>query len=160
MEAIWAVDDIDTSWHCLPWNAALCGGDAGLNDFNPDVFIINGIGNADTPAHPSVAVNATLGQRILIRYIQAGYIPQRVTFHGVDAGLGPVNVIAEDGRPLPAMETLASNDGVAKTIITSAERREFYLTPSAAGSYQVEIEYLHWITGDVVGTANTYINVG
>lgn len=160
VEAIWAVDDIDTAWHCLPPDAGLCGADAGLNDFNPDVFIINGIGNADTPTHSSVAVNATVGQRILIRYIQAGYIPQRVTFHGIDEGLGAVSVIAEDGRPLPVVETLPSAGGVSSTIMTSAERREFYLVPQAQGSYLVEIEFLHWITGEVVGQVTTTINVG
>lgn len=159
VEAIWAVDDIDTAWHCLPWDAGLCGGDAGLSDFNPDVFIINGIGNADTPTHPSVAVNAGVGQRILIRYIQAGYFPQRLIFHGVDAGLGAVQVIAEDGRPLAVAETMPIANGKSTTVITSAERREFYLTPLAAGSYLVVIEYLHWITGDTVGTATTRINV-
>lgn len=159
VEAIWAVDEIDTTWHCLPWNAALCGGDAGLNDFNPDVFIINGKGDADTPTHPSVAVKATKGQRILIRYIQAGYVPHRVTFEGVDSGLGPIKVLAEDGRPLAVEETLPKSGGKSTTVMTSAERKDFYVIPTATGSYRVQVEFLHWISGKVLGTIDTYINV-
>ena len=159
VEAIWAVDDIDTSWHCLPWDAALCGGDAGLNDFNPDIFIINGKGDADTETHPSVAVKAQVGQRILIRYIHAGYIPQRVTFEGVNSGLGPVQVIAEDGRPLITAEVLSTTGGNATDTMTSAERKEFYVTPIAPGNYKVTVEFLHWIRGTVLGTISTYINV-
>lgn len=160
VEAIWAVDEFDTSWHCLPWNAALCGGDARLNDFNPDIFIINGKGDADTETHPSVAVTAKVGQRILIRYIQAGYVPHRVSFEGVDAGLGPVKTIAEDGRPLPTAETMPTSGGIAyPPIITSAERRDFYIVPTKAGSYRVRIEFLHWIRGTVLGTIETRIKV-
>ena len=159
VEAIWAVDDIDTSWHCLPWDAAICGGDSGLNDFNPDIFIINGKGDADTETHASVAVTARVGQKILIRYIHAGYIPQRVTFNGVSSGLGPVTVIAEDGRPLITAEILSNSGGMSTTTMTPAERKEFYVIPTAAGKYLVKIEFLHWIRGTVVGIIQTYINV-
>ena len=161
VEAIWAVDEIDTSWHCLPWDAALCGGDAGLNDFNPDIFIINGKGDADTETHASVAVSARVGQKILIRYIQAGYIPQKITFSGVSttSGLGAVTIIAEDGRPLLKAETLPISGGQSSNVMTSAERKEFYIIPKTAGKYLVKIEFLHWIRGTVVGTIQTYINV-
>ena len=130
-----------------------------MNDFNPDIFIINGKGDADTETHASVAVTAKVGQKILIRYIQAGYIPQKITFNGVSSGLGAVKVIAEDGRPLLTAETLTGETGQATTTLTSAERKEFYVTPTKAGKYLVKIEFLHWIKGTVVGTIQTYINV-
>ena len=159
IEAIWAVDEIDTSWHCLPWNAALCGGDAGLHDFNPDVFIINGKGDADTPTHSSVAITARVNQKILIRYIQAGYVPHRVTFEGVSAGLGSVQVIGEDGRGLKTAEVLSGPQGKAETMLTSAERKDFYVIPQKAGKYRVQIEFLHWIRGTILSTIDTYITV-
>ncbi|MFN2350124.1 MAG: multicopper oxidase domain-containing protein, partial [Thioalkalivibrio sp.] len=80
VEAIWAVDDIDMNWHCLPWDAALCGGDAGLNNFNPEIFCINGIGEDLSETHASTVVNASRGQKVLLRYIMAGYVPQKVKF--------------------------------------------------------------------------------
>ena len=161
VERIWAVDEFDTSWHCLPWNAALCGGDARLNDFNPDIFIINGYGDADTETHSNVVINARVGQRVLLRYIQAGYVPHRLSFEGAGSGgLGNIQIIAEDGHPLPVAETLPVSGGVARpSIMTSAERRDFYFTPIAVGSYKVKVEFLHWIRGTVIGTIESRINV-
>ncbi len=160
VEAIWAVDEFDTSWHCRRWNAGLCGGDAGFNDFNPDVFVINGIGDAETETHSTVAVSCDVGQRVLVRYIMAGYVPQRLTIEGAGSGLGDIQVIAEDGHPLPVAETLPVSKGKATpAIFTAAERREFYFTPTATGTYNVKIEFLHWITGNVLGIVETKIYV-
>lgn len=161
VEAIWAVDEFDTSWHCRRWNAGLCGGDAGFNDFNPDLFVINGRGDAETETHASVAINCRRGQRVLLRYIMAGYFPQRMTIEGAGSGgLGNITVIAEDGHPLSAAETLPVSGGKAMpAVFTSAERRDFYFTPTATGSFKVRIEFLHWIRGTVVGVVESRINV-
>lgn len=169
VEAIWAVDEIDSSWRKHAEHAALCGGDAGLNKLDPDIFVINGISNeatsfkqngvtvtqyADTA--PGVAVNAKVGDNILIRYIHAGYFPQKLSF---PAALGSIKVIAEDGRPLAIGETLEMVNGQSTLVATSAERKEFYLSPTTAGSFRVTMEIQHWITRQVVGAVSTLINV-
>lgn len=138
VEAIWAVDDIDTAWHCLPWNAALCGGDAGLNNFNPDLFCINGIGADLVETSPSVAVSMTRGQTLLLRYIMASYCPHKVTF---DAGLGQVTIVAEDGRVLPAPQTLSAGGSV---LMTTAERYEFIIKPTSSGTFPITIEFYNY----------------
>ncbi len=135
VEAIWAVDDIDMAWHCLPWDAALCGGDARLNDFNPDLFCINGLGEDLTETDSSVAITAAAGESILLRYIMAGYVPQRVNF---PAGLGDVYIIAEDGRPLPQAQLVPVGGSV---LMTPAERYEFLIQPGSPGTYPVDIQF-------------------
>ena len=149
VEAIWAVDDIDLSWHCLPWDAALCGGDAGLNNFNPTIFCINGLGQDLTPTDPSVAITIPAGQTLLLRYIMAGYAPQQVTF---DAGLGGATVVAEDGRVLTAPY------GTTSVTMTSAERYEFIIKPTTTGTFKINVDYFNYraASGTLVKIGSIY----
>lgn len=163
VEAIWAVDDIDTSWHCLPWDAALCGGDAGLNDFNPDLFCITGLGQAELDADaqatsPKVAINANRGDIVLLRYIMAGYIPQEVHFH---RDLGEITIVAEDGRNLPSPVTLQAG---ASVLMTPAERYEFVFQPNTSGSgIPISVDFFDYrsVNGALskVGSVTGYVNV-
>lgn len=149
VEAVWAVDEIDSSWHNLGWTAGTCGGDVGLNDLNPDYFIITGVDGAQSAlTAPGIAVDMNRGQRLLVRYICAGYLPQEMRFDGLD-----VEIIASDGRPLPNPVT------VNKINAVSAERYDIIIEPSSRGTYTVEIDIKDWITGNVLGTARTRINV-
>lgn len=158
VEKIWAVDDIDNNWHSLAWDAGLCGADVGLNKFNPKLFIINGVGSNNTPTDNNIIFTVKKGQRALLRYICAGYLPQRVKFTN-PAGLGGLKVIAEDGRPLASAETWPVINSVASRVCVSAERLDFHFTPTTTGTYRVDFEFLHWVTGAVVGTAYSYIKV-
>jgi FtsP/CotA-like multicopper oxidase with cupredoxin domain len=149
VEAIWAVDEIDSSWHTLDWFAGTCGGDVGLNDLNPDYFVITGVDGAQSAlTAPGVAVNMSRGQRLLVRYICAGYMPQRIRFGGLTA-----SVVASDGRPLPQAINVTSLDAV------SAERYDCIITPTRSGTYTVTIDIKDWISGQTLGTARTRINV-
>lgn len=157
VEAIWAVDDIDTSWHCKPWDAALCGGDAGFYNFNPDLFCINGVGADLTQSSSAVAVNMTKGQTLLLRYIVAGYVPQRVTFN---SGLGAVTIIAQDGRPMPTAKTLSAGSSV---LMTAAERYDFIIKPTASGTFPVNVAFYNYRSPNgsltQIGTIGSVINV-
>lgn len=157
VEAIWAVDDIDTSWHCLPWDAALCGGDARLNNFNPDLFCINGLGADKTQTDPSVAITVPRGATLLLRYIMAGYVPQRVKF---PAGIGAVTIVAEDGRPLAAPQTVSAGGSIT---MTPAERYELIITPTTAGTFPVDIDFFNYraVSGTLqkIGSIRSVINV-
>lgn len=149
LEAIWAVDEIDSSWHNLDWAAGTCGGDVGLNDLNPDYFVISGVDGAQSAlTNPAVAVTMNRGQRLLVRYICAGYLPQRIRFGGLTA-----QVVASDGRPLPRAFSATQLDAV------SAERYDCIIQPSSRGTYTVTIDIRHWVTGAVLGTARTRITV-
>ena len=149
VEAFWVCDEIDSSWHTKCWDAGTCGGDAGLNDLNPDYFIITGVDGAQSAlTDPRVAVDMNAGQTLLVRYLAAGYYPQRITFGGLTA-----TVVASDGRPFPNAVQMDHIDAVA------AERYDCLLTPTTPGTYEVTVEFLHWVTGAVLGTARTRINV-
>jgi len=149
VEAIWAVDEIDPNWHSLPWFAATCGGDAGLNDLNPKYFVITGVDGASSAlTDPAVAVNMSLGETLLVRYINAGYFPQKANFGGLTA-----TIVASDGRPLPQPVQVTSLETV------SAERYDLTFKPTSRGTHTVTIQYMHYVTGQVVGTARTRITV-
>lgn len=149
VEAIWACDEIDPAWHTLDWAAGTCGADVGLNNLNPKYFIITGVDGANSAlTNPGVAVNMKLGQTLLARYICAGYYPQKITFGGLTA-----SVVASDGRPLPTAWNTPSIEAA------SAERYDCIIKPTATGTYTVSVQYFHWITGKVLGTARTRINV-
>ena len=147
VEAIWACDEIDPLWHTLDWAAGSCGGDVGLNNLNPKYFIITGVDGA-TSALTKMAVNMKVGQTALVRYINAGYYPQKIDFGGLTA-----SVVASDGRPLPAAWNTTSIEA------SSAERYDCIIKPTTIGTYTVTVQFLHWITGTVLGTARTRINV-
>lgn len=146
-EAIWACDEIDPAWHNLDWAAGTCGGDVGLNNLNPKYFVITGVDGKNS-ALTAMAANIKLGQTLLVRYICAGYYPQKIDFGGLTA-----SVVASDGRPLPAAVNMTSIEA------SSAERYDCIFKPTTTGSWTVTVSYYHWITGKLLGTAKTRINV-
>lgn len=149
VEAIWACDEFDSSWHNLNWDAGTCGGDVGLNDLNPDYFIITGVDGARSAlTDPAVAVTMNVGQNLLVRYICAGYLPQRINFGGLTA-----TVHMSDGRALP------NPIEVLELEACSAERYDCIFAPTSTGTYEVTVDFLHWVTGEIVGTARTRIVV-
>lgn len=149
VEAIWACDEIDSRWHSLSWDAGTCGSDVGLNDLNPDYFIISGVDGARSALTDSrVAVNMDRGQTLLVRYINAGYLPQTIDFGGLTG-----TIVASDGRPLPRAINVNSINSV------SAERYDVLFKPIDRGTYTVAVEVKHWITNEVLGVARTRINV-
>ena len=149
VEAIWAVDEFDSRWHQLGWTAGTCGDDVGLHNLNPDYFIITGVDGANSAlTNPAVAVQMNVGQKLLVRYICAGYYQQKVDFGGLTA-----SIVASDGRPLPKPVNTKSFTAV------SAERYDCIIQPTRRGTYTVSFDILHWITGNVLGTARTRITV-
>ena len=148
-EVFWVADEIDSSWRGLDWAAGTCGQDVGLNDLNPDYFIITGVDGAQSGlTAPGVAATMNVGESLLARYICAGFYPQHVTF----GGLTPT-VIASDGRPIPNPHTITSLDAV------SAERYDLLFQPTKAGVYEIKIQVLDWVTLQVLGTIRTRITV-
>lgn len=149
VEAIWAADEIDPAWHNLNWAAGSCGGNVGLHNLNPKYFIITGVdGKNSALTNPNVAVTMQLGQTLLARYICAGFHPQKIDFGGLT-----VDVVASDGRPLPAVWKTGAIEA------HSAERYDCIIKPTTRGTWTVTVQFLHWRTGALMGTAKTRINV-
>jgi len=150
VEAFWVVDEIDSSWHTLDWTAGTCGGDVGLNELNPDYFVITGVDGTGNSAMNAPPISATVqrGQKLLARYICAGYHPQKIRFGGLTG-----KVYASDGRPLP------NPVSVTEIRAASAERYDIIFEPTETGTYLVETDIIHWVTGEVLGTTRTSITV-
>ncbi|HHJ15687.1 MAG TPA: copper oxidase [Gammaproteobacteria bacterium] len=150
VEAFWVVDEIDSSWHTLPWSAGTCGADVGLNDLNPDYFVITGVDGSGSSAFGAAAISPVVqvGQKLLARYICAGYHPQRIDFGGLTG-----TVYMSDGRPLPnpvqATELRAH----------SAERYDVIFAPTEPGEYIISTDIIHWVSGEVLGTTHAKVTV-
>ena len=175
VEALWAVDEIDTRWHkfinhkagiACPFYHVDEDGDPKsddnprLNEFNPDIFLISGVPSDGTPIlDPRVAVNAKVGQTILIRLLNAGYTTQEYEFDGLAH-----EVIEADGRPLGHTDknsfsrpfTVPSN---RRFKLTTAMRRGILIRPTKPGSYPFKVNFRHWISNRVLGRVETRINV-
>jgi len=152
VEAFWVVDEIDSSWHTLPWTAGTCGGDVGLNELNPDYFVITGVDGSGNSAMnlPPISATVAVGDKLLARYICAGYHPQKIRFGGLTG-----KIYASDGRPLPKPVS------VSEIRACSAERYDIIFEPKSGdeGTYLIETDIIHWVTGEVLGTTRTSITV-
>lgn len=173
VEVLWAVDEIDPRWHSLGHNAYMthCGAnpndpstftsDGILHDFRPNIFVISGIPvvvGATQITDPRVQINASVGQTILMRIINAGYTIQQFTL-GLDA-----NVISMDGRPLgvPPFHLYSRPFSIAAGAhfrFTSGRRWDLIMRPTNAGRFPVQVDFFDWVTGVKYATARTVVNV-
>jgi FtsP/CotA-like multicopper oxidase with cupredoxin domain len=146
VERAWVVDDMDPTWHAIAdHDAGLCGLDVGLNRFVPKYFLLNGIFSNATLTSAKTTVSAKLGQKILIRLLNASYSVLRVTLD-CDATWA-----CSDGHAMgtePWCDTKILPAGVPFEMST-AQRYDLILSPPAKGTYGAKIEFLHWITGQI-----------
>ena len=162
VEAFWAPDDLDPEFHELGHDAGLCGEDVGLNDFNPKIFVITGVENTETRTDPRVAVTARVGQKILVRMLNASYSIIRTTIEGLDA-----QVIAVDGHPLGTPDRPWSRPFTIPAgtpfELTSAQRFDLLIEADVLGTHLVRMEFLDWIEREIQddgnGVAETTITV-
>ena len=179
VERYWVPYSVDPRWHTLNHAAGLCGDDVGLNNFQPKFFGLSGkfqtAGN--DPAHvfdappitdPSVAITAPSGTPILIRFLNGQYFPVDIDFGGI-----LVQPVSSDGRAFLDTANYSGLRGTALPLaralvdslpaITPAERYDLILNtasnPAPAGVYDITVNFLHWITGNVVGVARTTITI-
>jgi len=158
----------DPRWHRFNHGAGLDGEDVGLNRFEPTNFYLLG-GNLDAPSKKvgvqSVdKVFATADPKApgLLRVNNANYFPTVVTLGG---GL-KAELIAHDGRPLrdtaikpsPPVSALTT-----KLAFGAAERYDMRLRPPqgarSGDTFPLKVDWLHWITGALVGTQTTTVEV-
>jgi FtsP/CotA-like multicopper oxidase with cupredoxin domain len=150
VEAFWVVDEFDSRWHQQSWTAGTCGDDKGQHLLEPDYFIITGVdGSGDTAMDaPPISATVQRGQKLLARYICAGYHPQRIRFGGLTG-----KVYISDGRALPKPIEVQELRAI------SGERYDIIFEPTETGTYVIETDIIDWITGEVWGTTRTSVTV-
>ncbi|MEA2287272.1 MAG: hypothetical protein QOJ21_3315 [Solirubrobacteraceae bacterium] len=146
-ERFWVGMAMDPTWAVLDHHAGVDGADVGLNRLNPQYFLINGKVSPETLEDPDVAVTARTGETVLMRLLNANYHPQRWTWDT------DVECRCSDGRPFDRGYELRS------ITLAPAERYDMIMRPRKPGVHRVRVETLHWITGKVLGYADTLITV-
>jgi FtsP/CotA-like multicopper oxidase with cupredoxin domain len=164
---------VDPRWHTLDHAAGLGGVDVGLNRFEPTNFYLLGGDLSTSPTKPPTKSTAVqICSRILarppgqqpglLRILDSQYFPLHVRFGG---GL-KAEVIAHDGRPFRDTSRTPSPPVSALTdvlVVGTAERYDMRLRPPAGArsgdSFPITVDFVHWITGKVVGTQTTRVDV-
>jgi FtsP/CotA-like multicopper oxidase with cupredoxin domain len=166
-ETLLAPFAIDPRWHDLSHAGGLAGEDVGLNRFEPKRFYLLG-GDLNTPGRGAVKVVGDIlatspGTKPgLLRVNNATYFPTRIRFGG---GL-LAEVIAHDGRALRNTANAPSPPVSARTDVLgfgAAERYDMRLIPpdgaTVGATFPIVVEWMHWITGAVVGARTTRVRV-
>jgi hypothetical protein len=155
---------LDPRWHEMNHAAGLSGEDAGLNRFNPKhFFVLGGALNgarptADVVAPTQIRANtAAAGHPTLLRLANFNYFPSRWVF--TDSAGKPVQMaemIAHDGRafrdtsrrdaPSPPVRDTGHPLMTDAIAFGAAERYDVLLHPPSAGTFLVQVEFLHWAT--------------
>jgi hypothetical protein len=115
--------------------------------------------NNRTMTDPRTMISARLGQRVLVRLLNASYSTLRVTL-GCDAVWAGCDGHGMGRRPWCDPVTIPAG---TPFLVSTAQRYDLILAPPAKGTYPARIEFLHWITGKVqnngAGVVNTKVVV-
>lgn len=160
-EVHWIPDDVDPRWHALDHKAGLdCPWDTTehLLRFEPEYWLLSGVPHPRTRTDRRIAVTCRIGERILVRLLNAAYGPITVTLP-FDAECINVDGHAlgygSEGRysspyTIPAGSPLE---------ISTAQRYDLLLEPDQTGVFEVPFNFIHWTKREVYGTAVSTITV-
>jgi hypothetical protein len=126
--------------------------------FDPKYWLLSGVPHPQTRAHPDVAVNCRVGERVLVRLLNAAYGPVDVVLP-FDA-----ECVSVDGHALggPHDHRYSYPYGVSagSTIeLSTAQRYDLLLVPDRPGVFNVPFIFKEWVRGDEFGLAETTITV-
>jgi hypothetical protein len=146
VEKILVLSEIDSIMH----NDVLPNVYYDMLKFKPDYWVINGRSYPDTIRGDNISsqpygsqINCRVGQRVLLRIINAGF--QNHTFYlGGFAG----RIVAEDSFPLKTRSLDATCERTGVTL-GSGQRIDIILTPTTPGEYCLyDREYHHLVNND------------
>jgi FtsP/CotA-like multicopper oxidase with cupredoxin domain len=169
-EAFLGAYAVDPRWHTFDHAAGLSGEDVGLNRFDPRFFYIVGgalagpRSTADVIAPTQLQVNLPgSGHPTLFRLLNLNYFPTRARFTDSAGNLLPEmgEMIAHDGRPFrdtstpgPALPVRDTGHPLLTGAVAfgAAERYDVLIHPPRAGTFLLNVDFLHWATGRVLAT--------
>jgi FtsP/CotA-like multicopper oxidase with cupredoxin domain len=142
-EALWHLHSVDPTW----FNHFVSG--PALARYRPTGFLINGKETADASTDPFTRIVVGRGQRTYLRLLNADYNWTRVSLGGMR-----FEVVASDGRPMQKAPT------VTQWELGPGERYDLlFSAPPVAGTHVATVEFLSAATSEVIGTAETVIEV-
>lgn len=150
-EYTFLLSDMDSRGHEIDYTHLYKNGpDTNWTNYRPNYFLINGKAWPDTMMDPTTSVDATIGQKVLVRFINAGNAMHAMHSHGFH-----FLVIGTDGRKLSSpyyKDTLA---------IAPAERYDILLDLDQVGRYMFHdhVEYAITNNGAYLGGMTTMITV-
>jgi FtsP/CotA-like multicopper oxidase with cupredoxin domain len=143
--------DMQSEAHAKDYDALHTGGEEfNWSQYRPDYFFVNGKVWPDTMKDPKTNIEATVGQRVLVRLINTGYVLHSMHSHGFH-----FQVIGTDGRKLAQpykKDTLA---------IAPGERYDILFTFDQPGRYMFHdhVEQYNTNNGEYPGGMISMINV-
>lgn len=160
-EVEWIPDDVDPVWHELDHQAGLvCPWDTSqhLLRFEPRYWLLTGVPHPVARTDPRVAVTCRLGERVLVRLLNAAYGPVVVVLPfnaecvGVDGHALGSGKDARYSRPYQIRAGYPFE-------VSTAQRYDLLLEPPETGVHVVPFYFRHWVRGSDIGLAATTITV-
>jgi|GEM_PF-1525763 len=139
-EYIWQLHTMDSTWH-KPGHVV---SDATNYRYHPDYFMINGMDGTSLMSDASTAVTAMVGEKVLIRLVNFGYLAAEVWLGGQS-----FLVASSDGRPL------RQEWRTDKLLMSAGERYDIVLDATVAVSVSPEVRYYNASVSKVLGKAMT-----
>jgi FtsP/CotA-like multicopper oxidase with cupredoxin domain len=151
-EYTFILSDMDSDMHQKDYDALHTEGgvDPNWTQYKPNYFFINGKFWPDTMADPNDNINATVGQTVLVRLINTGYVVHSIHTHGFH-----FLVIGSDGRKL---DSPYYKDTIS---IGPAERYDIIMKLGTAGRFMFHdhAEQMNTNDGEYPGGMLTMISV-
>lgn len=145
VERFWVFDDIDPDWHRPELDGVSPEMGGRLQVFNPKYFLINGVPNTDTQQHPDVAIEANIGDKVLLRLMNASFSLVKVSIERLSAHIISVdgNVLGSAERPWTQWINLVPGQPLH---LATASRHDLMLNLDPAsgvkpGEYAVTVEF-------------------
>ncbi len=102
------VSELDESWNTLAGLGQL----PDVSAYRPNYFFLNGRGFPDSELDPNVHIRGTVGETILLRWVNAGLVPHSLHTHGYHFRIVQVNGVPQlgfrekDNVPVYPLQTL------------------------------------------------------
>ncbi len=144
-EYVWHLHTFDSRWHTLQVSGPETADSPGTVRYRPDYFMINGRDGNQTATDPATAIQAATGNVVLVRLVNIGYLPARVSLGGI-----LFTIAATDGRPLVRPITTDT------WLVGPGERYDVLFT-LPTGDYLATVDYLSPTGTRLLGQASAPI---